>query len=48
MTPMVMQLDVPNFNTLVNNAKVGLCGRLRGCLNAVVNVIQRFADTHHV
>jgi len=41
---MIMQLGVPSFDTPMHNAEVGLGSRLRGCSNALVNIVLRFAD----
>ena len=30
----------------MHDAKVGLCSRLRGCSNALVDTVLRFADVH--
>ena len=43
-TAMIMQLGVPSFDTLIHNAKVGLGSRLRGCSNALADIVLRFAD----
>jgi len=41
---MIMLLGIPGFDTLMHNAKAGLGSRLRGCSNALVDTVLRFAD----
>jgi len=46
-TAMIMQHGVPSFDTLMHNAKV-VGSRLRGCSNALVDIVLRFADVQVV